>query len=174
VIERTAADWRPAQVSLHVHSHVIDTVQCGSAARMSSITCPGTSIRGRRVTRILMLVLSVLAVPSLGPAAMQRPHCAQHETGAAEQTAHARGTHQMPEAGSSTSWESPRQHECPHCPPTECAHLAPCTTSPTATIIEASRAVIPLAVDRDPLPRLLVQPGSIHHEPPTPPPQPIS
>jgi hypothetical protein len=141
---------------------------------MSSITCSGTSSRRRRVTRILMLVLGVVGVPSLGPAAMQRPHCAQHETAAGEQTAHVGGTHHMPELGSSSFWESPRQHECPHCPPTECAQVAPCTTWPTATIIEASRAVIPLAVDRVRLPRLLVQPGSAHHEPPTPPPQPIS
>ena len=150
-----------------------DSASCGYAARMSSIADSGTSIRRRRVTRILMLVLGVLAVPSVGLAAMQRPHCAQHNT-AGEQTAHAGGSHQMPQPGSSSSWESPNQHDCPHCPPTECAQVAPCTTSPTATIIEASRAVLSLTVDRVRLPRLLVQPASTHHEPPTPPPQPIS
>ena len=152
---------------------VADTVRCGYAARMSSRACSGSSIRKRRITRILMLVLGILAVPSVGPAAMQRPHCAQHNI-AGEHTAHAGGTHQMPESGPSSSWETSNQHECAHCPPTECAQVAPCTTSPTATIIEGSRAIIPLAVDRVRLLRLLVQSGSTSHEPPTPPPQPIS
>ena len=137
----------------------------------------GVSFRARictrRSTRILMLVLGVLAVPSLGPAAMQRSHCAQHDT-TGEHTAHAGGSHQMPEPGSSSSWEPSSQHECAHCPPTECAQVAACTTSTTATIIEVSGAVISLAVDRVRLPRLLVQPASTNHEPPTPPPQPIS
>ena len=142
-------------------------------ASMNHGTRSGVILRSHRVTRILMLVLGVLAVPGLGQAAMQRPHCAQHDM-AGEQRAHAGGTHQMPEPGSSSSWNTPSQHECTHCPPTECAQVAPCTTSPTATIIEGSRAIIPLAVDRVRLPRLTVQPGSTHHEPPTRPPQPIS
>jgi hypothetical protein len=174
VIQRTAATWRLPNYPFHVHSHVADTVRYGYAARMSFGACSGIACRKRRITSILMLVLGVLAVPSLGQSAMQRPHCAQHETAAGEQTAHAGGTHQMPEPGSSSSWESPDQHDCPHCPPRECAQVAPCSTSPTATIIEGSGSVVALAVDHVQLPRPLVQPGSTNHEPPTPPPQPIS
>ena len=156
-----------------IPSMLLICVRCGYAPSMSSRASFRSSIRRSRITRILMLVLGVLAVPSLGPAAMQRPHCAQHDT-AGEHTAHAGGPQQLSEPGASLSWRSSSQHECAHCPPTECAQVAACTTSTTATIIEVSGAVISLAIDRVTLPRLLVQPASTNHEPPTPPPQLIS
>src|SRR5688572_23611595 len=149
-------------------------LQCGYAASMISRACSGSSIRRSRITRILMLVLGVLAVPSVGTAAMQRPHCAQHDTAPGAQTTHGNGAHHTHAPNSSTTWQSGSQHDCPHCPPTECAQIAPCTTSPTATIVEGSGTVIPLMVRTELIPKLPVQPGSTTHEPPTPPPQQIS
>ena len=121
-----------------------------------------------------MLVLGVVSVPSVGLGAMQRPHCEQNDGAAGERTSHAGPQHQMPEPSSPTSWESGSQHDCPHCPPAECSQVAPCATSPTPTIIEASGTIIPLTVASDGVAKLPIQPGSTSHEPPTPPPQLIS
>lgn len=172
MIQRTAVARDQPECSLNV-THVADNTPPRYPARMISRPGPGGSIRRSRITRILMLVLGILAVPSEGPSALQRPHCAQHDPAGAH-TAHAGGTRQLPEPGSSSSWKTTSQHECAHCPPTECAQVAACTTSSTATIIQGSRAVISLTIDRVTLPRLLVQPASTNHEPPTPPPQLIS
>lgn len=126
-----------------------------------------------RVTRVVMLAVGVLSVPSVGPAAMQRPHCAQHTHSGIHREAHSSGRHQMPDPVP-ISWESATKHDCPHCPATECARLAPCATSSNAAV-----AVPPLAVTQSATHRALprrVQHGfySTTHQPPAPPPQLIS
>jgi hypothetical protein len=126
-----------------------------------------------RMTRILMLVLGILSVPSVGPTAMQRPHCAQHESSAMHPEAHS-GTHQMPASTDSTFWDSATQHECPHCPATECARVAPCTTSSNAAISATPLAVTQSTTRRAVLRRVGHHLYSTTHQPPTPPPQLIS
>lgn len=129
------------------------------------------ALRMRQITRALMLVLGVLSVPSVGPAAMQRPHCAQHGPSAVQ--AHSGHGHQMP-GSSPTSWESATKHDCPHCPAAECARVAPCATSSIAALSEASLTVTDLATDRVRVRRVQVHPYSSTQQPPTPPPQLIS
>jgi len=143
----------------------------GYAAPMRCRMPPNLAFRLRRVTRLAMLMLGVLSVPSIGPAAMQRPHCAQHGPSAAQ--AHSGDGHHMP-GSSSTSWESATQHDCPHCPAAECARIAPCTTSSSAAVSATSHAVTQSATDRAAPRRVQPHLHSTTHQPPTPPPQLIS
>jgi len=124
--------------------------------------------RMRQLTRMLMLVVGVVSVPSVGPAAMQRPHCAQHDPAAQH-----RGGHQMPDPGR-TSWEGATKHDCPHCPATECARIAPCTASSNAAVSPASLAVTVSAPQRNLFRPVQHELHSKTHQPPTPPPQLIS
>lgn len=121
-----------------------------------------------------MLVLGILGVPSVGPAAMQRPHCSAHGSAVMDQQMHSRSTHQAPASTDPASWESSSGHECPHCPATECARVAPCASASTAVILEASLAVSDLATARVRVRRVQVHPYSSIQQPPTPPPQLIS
>jgi len=141
---------------------------CGMTWR----THPFLTWRTGRMTRMLMLVLGVLSVPSIGPAAMQRPHCAQHVRSPGHQVPHSGDTHQAGPA--LVSWESATEHACPHCPATDCARIAPCTASSNAAISEASLTVPDPVSDRVGVRRVRVHPYSATHQPPTPPPQLIS
>jgi hypothetical protein len=145
----------------------------GYPAPMRCRTRPPIALRMRRIIRVVMLVLGVLSVPSVGPAAMQGPHCAQHTPSAMHQGAHSGNGQQMPEPGS-TSWESGTQHDCPHCPATECARVAPCTTSSNAAVSVTSPAVNQSVTHRAGLRRAQHHLFSTTHQPPTPPPQLIS
>ena len=145
----------------------------GYAASMRCRMPPGIALRLSHITRVVMLVLGVFSVPSVGSAAMQRPHCAQHAPSAIHQQAHAGDGQQMP-APRSTSWESATEHDCPHCPATECARVAPCATSSNAAITAMSLAVTQSATHRAVLRRVQHRLYSRTHQPPTPPPQLIS
>jgi len=131
------------------------------------------ALRMRQITRVVMLGLGVLSVPSVGPAAMQRPHCAQHTPSGIHREAHSGGRHQMPDPVP-TSWESATKHDCPHCPATECARVAPCTTSSNPAVSVPSLAVTQSATNRVIPRRVQHQLYSTTHQPPTPPPQLIS
>lgn len=126
-----------------------------------------------RLTRMLMLVLGVLSVLSVGPAAMQRPHCAQHETSATHANAQSGDGHHITSTGS-TSWDGATNHDCPHCPATECARVAPCTTSSNAAVSGTSLEVRRTVTHRAILRRVQHDLYSVIHQPPTPPPQLIS
>ena len=125
------------------------------------------------MARLLMLVLGVLSVPSIGLAAMQRPHCAQHSPSAVHQEAHPGMGQQAPEP-SPTSWDGATSHDCPHCPATECARVAPCATSSNAAVSVTSLAVDQSVTHRATLRRVQHHLSSTTHQPPTPPPQLIS
>jgi hypothetical protein len=125
--------------------------------------------RVSRLSRMLMLVLGVVSVPSIGPAAMQRPHCAQHVPSPGNHVAHSGDTHRA--EPTLVAWESGTKHTCPHCPATECARIAPCTASSNAAISETSLIVPDPVSDRVGVRRVRVRPYSATHQPPTPPPQ---
>lgn len=145
----------------------------GYAAPMRWRAPPAIALRMRQITRVVMLVLGILSVPSVGPAAMQRPHCAQHGPSARHQEAHSGARHHMP-APVPASWESATKHDCPHCPATECARVAPCTTSSTAAVSVPSLTVTQSGTNRVIPRRVQHQLYSRTHQPPTPPPQLIS
>lgn len=146
----------------------------GYAVPMRCRTHSSLALRMGQIARMLMLVLGVLSVPSVGPAAMQRPHCAQHDPSAIDPKAHTGDTHRVPEPTNSTSWEGGTDHNCPHCPATECARVAPCTSSSNSAILEASLTVCDLTTDHVRVRRVPVHPYSSTQQPPTPPPQLIS
>ena len=135
---------------------------------------PAWTQRISRFARISMLVLGVLGVPDAGLAAIQPPHCSQHPQSSMHQVASAGDRHNVTEPGSSTSWENGTQHDCPHCPATECARVAPCTASSSAGVSEASPLVNALVSTRVRGRRVRVRPYSASYQPPTPPPQLIS
>lgn len=125
------------------------------------------------LVRLLMLGLGIVSVPSVGPAAMQRPHCAQHVPSPVDQDAHSGHTQQAPEP-TPLAWESATEHSCPHCPASECARIAPCTTSSNAAIPVALLTVTQTVTHRGIVRRVRVHPYSTTHQPPIPPPQMIS
>ena len=177
-----SADFLPDFLALEVRSTagsrrpeppVAWQQRTGYAASMRCRMRPAIALRMHQITRVVMLVLGVLSVPSVGPAAMQRPHCARHEPSAMHQEAHSGDGQQMPESRS-TSWGSPTRHDCPHCPATECARVAPCTTSSNAAISVTSLPVTQPATHRANLRRVQHRLYSTTHQPPTPPPQLIS
>ena len=141
----------------------------GYAAGMRWRTDPSLGCRMGRLTRMLMLALGIVSVPSVGPAAMQR-----HDPAAVPHEAHSGGRHRVPEPTQSTSWQEASEHACPHCPATDCARIAPCTTSSNAAIAVASLTVTQTATRRVIARRVRVHPYSTTHRPPVPPPQLIS
>ena len=87
----------------------------------------------RVVLRALMLALAIVSVPSIGLDALQRPHCVKHGTSALH-AGHAMAREHAQLAGESRAWSTPATHNCPHCPASECARVAPCTGSTTTAV----------------------------------------
>jgi hypothetical protein len=119
-----------------------------------------------RISRIVMLVVGVLSVPSVGVRAMQRPHCAQHT-----QSAHVVANHHQPSSAHTAAVQPGSQHECPHCPARDCAHLVPCNTSTSPVTAAATLLVTALSPDPVGVPPVRAYMHSRTHQPPTPPPQ---
>jgi hypothetical protein len=93
-----------------------------------------------RAVQLLMLVLGVVATPSVGLDAMQRPHCAQHELAVglrAQRGAPAPVAH----GPSQAAWAQQHDHGCHHCPASECARVSPCA-GPVTIALVPSRAVV--------------------------------
>ena len=75
-----------------------------------------------------MMVLAIVSLTGLGPNVLERPHCAQH--GATDAPGgHAAGARHGGAVETSGVWTSPASHDCPHCPATDCARVAPCAGS---------------------------------------------
>ena len=117
-----------------------------------------------------MLMLGIVAAPSVGLEALQRPHCIQHGVVAARGGHHAASERQAPGRGS-PSWRQAGNHECPHCPATECARVSPCTGSTTTALSPAAVAVTYLTGHRVALDLVRDQASSAQAPPDTPPPQ---
>ena len=145
----------------------------GYAAPMSYRRRPAIALRSSHITRAVMLLFGALSVPSMGPAAMQPPHCTQHGPSATHQKGHSGDGQQVP-APRSASWDGSTNHDCPHCPATECARVAPCTTSSNAAVSTTSLEVSQSVTHRATLGTGRHHLYSIIHQPPTPPPQLIS
>jgi hypothetical protein len=132
---------------------------CHSAHRSLMCFCRN------QLTRIVMLVLGILSLPSVGARAMQGPHCAKHEHSALHPAQHqAVSTHPA-------SVQSGTPHDCPHCPARECAQVVPCTTSTNPVTAAASLVVTESSPGHVGLPIVRAHLHSRTHEPPTPPPQ---
>ena len=83
--------------------------------------------RARRVFQLVMLLLAVVSLSGLGPDVLQRSHCAQHEVSA--HAAHTPAVQHPGQAPEGATWRAHDQHDCPHCPASECARVSPCSSS---------------------------------------------
>src|SRR5262245_62870877 len=80
-------------------------------------------VSARTVTRLVMLALSLLGLPSVTLSAHQATHCSagmavgHSATGVPDHHASRPAT---------SRWITGSSHECPHCPPSECIRMAAC------------------------------------------------
>jgi hypothetical protein len=133
-----------------------------------------------------MLMLLVITGGVVGRGAEGSAHCARHSPAAAGP---AMPMHEGPRAPDgagaaqtqdrralrqSSGWSelASSGHQCPHCPPAECATALPCASGPSSQSAPGVGPVVPgLAVQslRDLSPAR--RPTSVGYAPPTPPPQ---
>ncbi len=128
-----------------------------------------STLRLRLLFRALMLVLITGGVPGRGVEVSV--HCTRHSPGAADHPGMAMLEGSVaPDARSAALVSS--GHQCPHCPPAECAAALPCASGPSSQSVPAAGPAVPgLAVQlrRDLTPAR--QAASVHFAPITPPPQ---
>jgi hypothetical protein len=148
---------------------IVDREPPRYAASVNYGTGSGIAFRNR-ITRSLMLVIGVLAIPSLRPMVMQGPHCAQHEGASIHQDMPQGSEHGMADRRT-TSWDDGSTHDCPHCPASECAQIASCASSSGPAAVMTPFVVTHAAAHRAILPGVRHQLSSANHQPPTPPPQ---
>jgi hypothetical protein len=137
---------------------------------MSSSIRVGRTSRG--VGRFALLLVGILSTPGFGLALVQRSHCATHEASVMH-VVHPGGEH-VGHQGPAPSWTRPMHSDCPHCPGTECASLAPCSISGISAALPSR---LTLSTPLAPHPGTIgieTSPESTLQQPPTPPPQPIA
>jgi hypothetical protein len=123
----------------------------------------------KRLGRLALFLVSVIGSSGFGLTSVQQSHCASHATPAM----HAEAGHTSDSAATS-AWTLPAHGDCSHCPPTECATVAPCS------VAGVSAALTKPVVLRVPPAHTVgfVRVRSVLHstpqQPPTPPPQPIA
>jgi hypothetical protein len=116
---------------------------------------------------VLVALLSVSASfawasPILGS------HCARHSLAPSSSSAHAEH-----DSGplATPSWTQGSQHDCSHCPPSDCSRVTPCAATGSVAAVEASTSIADLPPHPVTLPPYSRQYPSIAVQPPTPPPQ---
>ena len=141
--------------------------------------------RLRLLLRAWMVVLTTGGV--LGRGAGLGAHCALHSPGASSQAAMAMHDGPLIQAGLRTAQTKHRLvvhpvgtssavessgHQCPHCPPAECATALPCASGPsTQSAPSAVTAVASLPTGSLRELATAQRATSVLHAPPTPPPQ---
>jgi hypothetical protein len=114
---------------------------------------------------VLVALLSVSAGFAWAPPILGS-HCARHSSAPSSLFAHANHD--------AEGWAQGSEHDCPHCPPSECSRVVPCAPSGSVAAAEASTPI----ADRAPQPLILTrhnrQYSTIAVQPPTPPPQSIA
>lgn len=122
--------------------------------------------------RLLLLLMSILSTPGLGLGSIRHSHCAGHE-GSAMHVVHPGGGH-AGHNSSHISWTRPTHSDCPHCPASECASIAPCSVSGISAVLPILLTLSsPLAHHVGSI-RIETSPDSIIQQPPTPPPQTVA
>jgi hypothetical protein len=136
---------------------------------MIADTRPARASRPRRMIKVMMLLLGIVAAPSVGLQAVQRPHCVQHGAMVAH-GGHGSTAEHATSAGT-PAWSRAHSHECAHCPASECARVTPCTSSTPTALSPVGLAVIGLLGHRVPLDAIREQAASAYSLLDTPPPQ---
>jgi hypothetical protein len=126
-----------------------------------------------RTAKVLMLILGIMSVPNMRLDALQHPHCTPHGAISLHR-GHSSAASPTNPRGESRTWAPATDHECPHCPASECARIAPCASSTTTALSPAGFSLVSLHDHRT-----AVDPGherasSINSPPDTPPPQVIA
>jgi hypothetical protein len=125
-----------------------------------------------KVRRLFLVVVAILATPGLGLAQAQRSHCAGHATSAMHAGEPAIGHGQ--DHSSTASWTRPSHSDCPHCPATTCASVAPCSVSGSSVAAPTVLTISSLPTHHWRTARTQVSLHSRTYQPPTPPPQSIA
>jgi hypothetical protein len=125
-----------------------------------------------KVGRFFLLLVGILSTPGLGLALVQRSHCATHEASVMH-VVHSGGGH-VGHQGPAPSWTRPTHSDCPHCPATECASLAPCSISGISVALPSRLTLSTPPAHHPGTIRIETSPDSTLQQPPTPPPQPIA
>src|SRR5918992_5193750 len=126
---------------------------------MSLWSCWLISPQGKMGSLVLLL-MGILSTPGLGLTSLQRPHCAGHEsslTHAVQPTSEDAGHH-----GSQPSWNRPSHSDCTHCPPSDCASLAPCSVSGISVAVPTLTSIRGLSSHRVGAVRIKTSPHSTH------------
>jgi hypothetical protein len=140
----------------------------------------------RLLVRVLMMVLTIGGV--VGHGAALGAHCARHSRGTADGSGMAMAADRPTVAGAATTaraahhFQADRSasesvlaqsgHQCPHCPPAECATAMPCASGPSTQSAPSAGPSLPGLTARS-LRELAAaySVASILHAPRTPPPQ---
>jgi hypothetical protein len=126
----------------------------------------------RRVGRSALLLVGILSTPGLGLALVRRSHCATHEASVMH-VVDPGGGH-VGHQGPLPSWTRPTHSDCPHCPASECASLAPCSISGVSAALPSRLTLSTLPAHDPGTIRTETSPESTLQQPPTPPPQTIA
>lgn len=131
--------------------------------------CPRAA-RLRPALSLLMLVLGIASVPNVGLSALHRSHCTRH-AGALINGGHVVASPHTVPGDESATWTKAASHDCAHCPASECARTAPCTSASMTALTPVGVDVIDLQAIR--LPGRFVRDSapSASYPPDTPPPQ---
>ena len=129
--------------------------------------------RLRRVAKLFVVIVGLATGLNAVAAASQGGHCARH--GASQlHVVQPGGGHQEGHDAPGAAWERPHHTDCPHCPATECASVAPCATSSTGAVLPSLLELgVSLAHGVEVQPTLSAL-HSTSHRPPTPPPQSVA
>jgi hypothetical protein len=121
--------------------------------------------RPARRARSSFAAMGILVVLSGSAPRFTTGHCAGHEAPATEM-------HHLGHHPGAAAIEAPAHEPCHHCPPAQCAAVAPCNNASSEGYFESGyRAVeFPFRLET-PLPGLLLGPPSPAYQPPIPPPR---
>lgn len=95
-------------------------------------------------------------------------HCERHDSASSRLSTH---PHPGAEGPATPSWAPDSDHDCSHCPPSECSRAAPCAAAGSIAVTEVGSLIAELAPHRV---RHSAYVQLHHHtgvQPPTPPPQ---
>jgi hypothetical protein len=125
-----------------------------------------------KIPRLFLLLVGILSTPGLGLALAQRSHCATHDASVLHMV-YPGGGH-VGHRGPAPMWTRPMHSDCPHCPATDCASLAPCSISDTSAALPSRLTLSTPPAHHPGTIRLETSPDSTLQQPPTPPPQTIA
>ena len=166
----------PARGDSRSRNGLAPVVSFGYGARMRDLryrACRSETRWLRRLAKLFLLVVGLSTGLNVAAAAGQGAHCARHGVSQLH-VVQPGGGHQESHHGPMLAWERPAHADCPHCPATECARIAPCATSTNGAIPPSPIELGAPLAHAVAVPPVLAALHSTLHQPPTPPPQSVS